>query len=276
MALFQPSHKQFTSTAPTASITQIKSRISPWLTPLAYLLGQVVIPVFFRRVRVIGLENVPKVGATMVAPTHRSRWDGILLAHILGRRTTGRDIHFMVTENETKGFQGWFVERLGGFPINPKRPAIASIRHGVEILQNQEMMVIFPEGGIYRDGQVHDLKSGLARLALQAESSRPGLEIKIVPITLHYTHEVPDWGCEVTVRIGEPIETSQYIDGNIKQNSKALMAELETALKGLNAMQADPTIATLPTPAHLPASPALSEELPADLPYPQSDSPSLA
>lgn len=227
------------NTSPAQPITAINSRFSPWLLPLAYFLCRMILPLFFKRIEVIGQENLPLEGAVVLAPTHRSRWDGILIAFAAGRLATGRDMHFMVTQDEAEGFQGWILKRLGGFPINPKSPSVASLRHGIKVLQDRQMMVVFPEGNIFRCNEIHPLKPGLIRLALQAESNQPDLAIKVVPITLNYSHLIPRWGCEVTIRIGEPIEVAQYKQGNAKQNAKQLAADLTTRLEGLRAIEGD-------------------------------------
>lgn len=229
--------------------TSIHSRFSPWLTPLAYTLGcWIVLPAYFR-IHITGQEALPTDGPVILAPTHRSRWDALLIPYAVGRFVTGRDIHFMVTADEVKGFQGWLIQRLGGFPVNPRQPAIASLRHGVEVLQNREMMVIFPEGGIFRDKAVHPLKPGLARLALQAESSQPNLGINIVPIHMDYSQPIPQWGTEVNIHIGQPLRVVHYMQGTVKQNAQALTADLEAALHQL-AGQPEPLAEALIQPHH--------------------------
>ena len=62
---------------------------------------------------VLGTENLPMKGPVLLAPTHRARWDGLMLTMAAGRRVTKRDCRFMVTRTEMKGIQGWFLERLG-------------------------------------------------------------------------------------------------------------------------------------------------------------------
>jgi 1-acyl-sn-glycerol-3-phosphate acyltransferase len=214
-------------------ITTIQSQISPWLTPLAYGLGcWFVLPNYFK-IQVTGQENLPKDGPVILAPTHRARWDSLLVPYAAGRFVTGRDLRFMVTADEVKGFQGWLIRRLGGFPVNPRHPAIASLRYGVEVLQNREMLVIYPEGNIFRDNQLRSLKPGLARLALQAEASKPGLGIKVVPIHLNYSQPFPTWGCRAKVAIGKPLAVSTYNQGSVKQNAQRLTEDLETALRQL-------------------------------------------
>ena len=215
----------------------VQSQCSPWMTPLAYRLGYWLLPTYFRRIQVIGQAHLPRAGAVILAPTHRSRWDALLVPYAAGRVATGRDIHFMVTVDEVKGIQGWLIRRLGGFPVNPRQPAIASLRHGLEVLQAREMLVIFPEGGIFRGAQIHPLKPGLARLALQAEASQPDLNVQIVPIHMSYSQEIPTSGCEATVKIGQPLQVADYINQikqqPAKQAAQQLTHDLTQALSGL-------------------------------------------
>ncbi len=211
------------------------SSISPWLASLSYFLGRhIVMPFYFRRINIIGKENIPKEGPVILAPTHCSRWDGLIIAYATGRLVTGRDPRFMVSMDEVKGLQGWLIRRLGGFPINPKNPAVSCFRHGVELMLNREMLVVFPEGNIFRDNQVHTLKRGLARIGLQAESHQPNIDVKVVPISLNYNPVIPRRGCNVKVRIGVPLSVKDYICGSGKKQAQNLTMDLEAALKNLN------------------------------------------
>ncbi|NJO11609.1 MAG: 1-acyl-sn-glycerol-3-phosphate acyltransferase [Leptolyngbyaceae cyanobacterium SL_1_1] len=204
-------------------------------------------PLYFGRIKIIGQENLPLSGPVILAPTHRSRWDALMVAYATGRSVTGRDLRFMVTADEVRGVQGWFIRRLGGFPIDVFRPSITTLRHGVNLLRAGEMLVVFPEGGIFRDQQVHKLKPGLARIALQSEALANGLGVKIVPVSLHYDlscgQKCPQWGSDVEVRIGKPIEVKSYAQGTPKVQAQCLTAELSGSLQGLLAGQAERPLA---------------------------------
>ena len=67
---------------------------------------------------VLGAENLPKQGPVLLAPTHRARWDALMIPMAAGRRVTGRDCRFMVTRTEMSGLQGWFLHRLGCFAVD--------------------------------------------------------------------------------------------------------------------------------------------------------------
>jgi 1-acyl-sn-glycerol-3-phosphate acyltransferase len=224
------------STSTPGKMVSLTSHVSPWLTSVMYPLAcYFVLPFYFTDIQINGQENLATNGPMILAPTHRSRWDPIMIAYSAGRLATGRDPRFMVTSTEMTGLQGWFIRRLGGFPVDLRRPAIATLRHGVELLLAQQMLVIFPEGGIFQDGQVHPLKPGLARLAIQAESNHAGLGIKILPITINYSHIIPRFFCGVKINIGSPISVAEYCQRSPKQSAAHLTADLETALQQLDA-----------------------------------------
>ncbi len=211
------------------------SRVSPWLSPLAHLLGRhCLLPLFFGQIRVTGQKNIPTTGPVILAPTHRARWDALVVPYATADCMTEQDLRFMVSIDECQGLQGWFVRRLGGFPVNSKHPSIQTLRHGVELLQQKKALVIFPEGNIYRDGQVHQLKPGIARLALSAESSHSGLGVKIIPIGINYSQPYPNWGTDVSIHIGSAITVTDYTSGCVKQDAKSITSDLAKALQQLS------------------------------------------
>ncbi|MBK1987608.1 1-acyl-sn-glycerol-3-phosphate acyltransferase [Sphaerospermopsis aphanizomenoides BCCUSP55] len=236
------SQSQLTNTSVNPKVASSTSRVSPWLTPLTYFLGHnIVIPLFFGHINITGQKNIPASGPIILAPTHRSRWDSLLLPYANGRYVTGRDMRFMVTISECQGLQGWFVRRMGGFPVDPQRPAIATLRHAIDLMVQGEMLVIYPEGGIYRDGTVHTLKSGISRLALSAESIHPNLGIQIIPIAIKYSQSYPNWGTDVNIHIGESIKVVDYINGCLKKDAKHLTTDLTNKLQQLSHQESEMT-----------------------------------
>ena len=223
---------------------KVGSQVSPWLARLIYPLGcYVVLPLYFGRLTVSGQENIPRTGPVIVAPTHRSRWDALIVPYAVGRLASGRDLHYMVSANETRGVQGWFIRHMGGFPVDPEHPGISSVRHSVELLRDNKMLVIFPEGDIYRGQQIHPLKSGIARIAVEVESNHPGSGIKILPVSLKYSQEYPSWGCDIQVDIGLPLTVAEYLDRSTKKSAHRLATELEAVLKELHEQSESMSIA---------------------------------
>jgi 1-acyl-sn-glycerol-3-phosphate acyltransferase len=209
-------------------------QFTPWLVSLAYPIGRYgVVPHYFKEIEVIGQQNLPSSGPVILAPTHRSRWDAFMIPYVAGHDLTGRHLHFMVSADEVVGLQGWLIRHLGGFAVNTRRPAISSLRYGIELLRNNEVLVIFPEGDIFRGGEVQPLKPGLARLALQAETNQPDLDTQIVPIHIHYSQPSVPWKSCAKIQVGTPLRVADYNLGSPKSDAQQLTAGLFSSLKEL-------------------------------------------
>jgi 1-acyl-sn-glycerol-3-phosphate acyltransferase len=183
----------------------VNTHVSPWLGPLAMVTTQdLALPLWFREIQVEGRGCLPPAGPVLLAPTHKARWDALLLPHAAGRRVTGRDCRFMVTLDEMRGLQGWLLRRLGCFAVNQARPTLASLRHAVDLLARGEQLVVFPEGRIRREGPgALRLHQGLARLAALAASR--GVAVPVLPVGIAYSHALPRPCGRAAVVIGEPM-----------------------------------------------------------------------
>lgn len=212
--------------------TKITSGISPWLIKIIYpLTTRLIFPYFFKNITITGQENVPQDGAVIIAPTHRSRWDALIVPYATGKLVSGRNPHFMVSANEMKGLQGWIVRKMGGFPVNTDKPGLDSLRHSFDLLCQEEMVVIFPEGNIFRTDEVQPLKRGIAKIALDVEEEKPEVKIKILPVTIKYSEAIPTRGSSVTINIGECLIVKDFQKESSRKNSMALTASLADSLE---------------------------------------------
>jgi 1-acyl-sn-glycerol-3-phosphate acyltransferase len=226
--------------------TTTNSRISPWLARILYpLVTYVVVPRFFGQIEITGQENIPTKNPVIIAPTHRSRWDALIIPYAMGRMVSGRDLRFMVSANEVKGLQCWFIKRMGGFPVNAERPGASSVRHSIELLEDDAMLVIFPEGGIFRDRQLHPLKRGVAKIALDVAAEEPETEVNILPVSLQYSDAYPSWGAKVKVDIGQPLNVAEYLEASLRSSSQKLTRALESRLKQLHELPQENKLVTV-------------------------------
>jgi len=199
--------------------------VSGWLAPLAMVITQdLALPAYFSRVMVRGRQHLIDQGALLLAPTHRSRWDALLLPLGAGRRATGRHCRFMVTRDEMVGPQGWLLHRLGCFPVDQGRPTLASLRLAVNLLERGEQLVLFPEGRIHRQDEPLRLQQGLARLAQLAQGQ--GVEVPVVPVGLAYAHPVPRPGDTAAVVFGAPLR----VWGQGREGARSFNASLAQAM----------------------------------------------
>ena len=189
--------------------------IQPLLAVVAMWLTQdIVLRLFFSKKIIMGKEFLNlEDGPLIIAPTHRSRWDGLLLTFAIGRRITKRDCRFMVTTPEMQGLQGWFLKRLGCFSINQKSPSMFSLRYAIELIFSNNQLVIFPEGKITKSGKKVKLKQGLFRLAKLAR--KKGEPIKIVPIGIAYSNVKPKFRDRFAICIEQPFNLDGFSNASV-------------------------------------------------------------
>ena len=214
----------------------LQYRINPIMGFIAMFVTQdIVMRYFFRKKTIKKSFLIPNNTSIILAPTHRSRWDGLVLTMALGRRVTKKDCRFMVTKSEMSGIQGWFLKRLGCFSIDQLKPSLSALRYAVNLIVKKEQLVVFPEGKINKYGKKLSLKEGIYRLALLAKkTSNP---ITIVPIGIAYSQINPKFRDDVSLCFGDPLILDDHKDLSIKKfneilNEKMIRAE-KIALKNV-------------------------------------------
>lgn len=121
-----------------------------------------------------GLENVPQRGAVILAGNHPSYLDPILVLLPVARpiRFMGWDLLFKIP------LLGQLIRALGAFPVDIRKgKGEAAFQQALRVLQEGAALGIFPEGQRSEAGPMGELRTGVARLAI--ESGAP-----IVPITI--------------------------------------------------------------------------------------------
>ncbi|HET9421270.1 MAG TPA: lysophospholipid acyltransferase family protein [Nocardioides sp.] len=148
--------------------------------------------------RVTGREHVPKEGAVVIAPNHKSFWDAFFISAVLPRR-----IFFMGKSELFEGRAGRLLLALGGFPVRRGGSDVEAIATALAILHRGDALALFPEGTRVADPELLGTPHrGAARLAI--EGGAP-----IVPTAITGT-EKRRWPLprRVQVSFGEPIPVS--------------------------------------------------------------------
>ena len=211
--------------------------INPVLGFIAMFVTQdIVLRLFFNKKKIINNGfSIPLNSSIILAPTHRSRWDGLVLTMAMGRRKTNKDCRFMVTKSEMRGIQGWFLKRLGCFSINQLSPSLSALRYAIDLIINGEQLVVFPEGKINKYGKKLVLKEGLYRLARLANKKTES--IIIIPIGIAYSEVTPKFRSEFCLSFGKPIAMNDCLSLNIEEFNEFLneriIREEKIALKNV-------------------------------------------
>jgi 1-acyl-sn-glycerol-3-phosphate acyltransferase len=128
-------------------------------------------------------------------------------------------------------FIGWHLKRSGQVCINQQNPAasIGAIKSALRSLRSGMPLVIFPEGGRTRDGQIQPFLPGAFFLAIKAQAD-------IVPIALVGTFDLLPMNtyhinCQpLEMRIGEVISTA----GLTVQDTEEVSAKVKSAIEALH------------------------------------------
>ena len=193
-----------------------------------FVTQDIVLNLFFSKKKIInsGL-SIKENSSIILAPTHRSRWDGLILTMAMGRRVTKKDCRFMVTRSEMKGIQGWFLKRLGCFSINQLSPSLSVLRYAVNLIIKRRQLVVFPEGKINKYGKKLILKEGLYRLARLA--TKKTNSITIVPIGIAYSNVSPRFRDKFCLCFGDPLLINDHLNLSISEFNKILSQKMINA-----------------------------------------------
>ena len=195
-----------------------------------FVTQDIVLRFFFIKKKVVNKGfSIPKDSSIILAPTHRSRWDGLVLTMAMGRRVTSKDCRFMVTKSEMSGIQGWFLKRLGCFSINQLSPSLATLRFAINLIEKGEQLVVFPEGKINKYGKKLVLKEGLYRLARLA--TKKTASIVVIPIGIAYSNVSPKFRSQFCLSFGNPISMKDCLKLNIKEFNNLLQEKMVKAEK---------------------------------------------
>ena len=201
-----------------------------------FITQDIVLKFFFSKKKIINNSfSIPTNSSIILAPTHRSRWDGLVLTMAMGRRVTKKDCRFMVTRSEMTGVQGWFLKRLGCFSINQLSPSFSALRYALHLIEKGEQLVVFPEGKINRYGKKLILKEGLYRLARLA--TKKTKSIMIIPIGIAYSRVSPRFRDTFCLSFGQPLMIDDYLNVTIQEFNRVLnermIEEEKIALKNV-------------------------------------------
>ena len=201
-----------------------------------FVTQDIVLRFFFSNKKIINNDfSIPLNSSIILAPTHRSRWDGLVLTMAMGRRVTKKDCRFMVTKSEMRGIQGWFLKRLGCFSINQLSPSLSALRYAIDLVEKGEQLVVFPEGKINKYGKRLVLREGLYRLARLATKKTE--TIIIIPIGIAYSEVSPKFRSEFCLSFGKPIAMNEYLNFDVKEFNellnKKIINEERKALKNV-------------------------------------------
>jgi 1-acyl-sn-glycerol-3-phosphate acyltransferase len=145
------------------------------------------------RLRVKGLENIPREGGILFAPHHASWADPPLVGAV-----SPRMIHFMAKQElfEIPVF-GWLIRQVNAFPLRRAERDVGAFRTAQRLLDAGGALIIFPEGTRQKTGELGRAKAGVGMLSIK--TGRP-----VVPVYIHNSHRFRSFG-RLGISFGKPM-----------------------------------------------------------------------
>ena len=137
---------------------------------------------FVYRFKVQGDENLPSTGAAILVCNHVSFVDAVLLM-----AASPRPIYFVMDHRIFRvPVLGWLFRLAKAIPIAPykedPKTYEAAFDRAAQVLREGDLLAIFPEGGITKDGQLQEFKGGIMKIIERARAE--GVEAPVIPMAL--------------------------------------------------------------------------------------------
>jgi len=161
-----------------------------------YSIGKAVGWMYFRLfcgVKMLGRENFPKDEHFIVMANHICALDPVLL----GVAYSGSEIHFMAKDSLFRNpLMKWVAEKVHAIPVRRGETDMAAMRSAMQVLREEKVLGIFPEGTRHRDGKMGEIQTGIAVLALKQN-------VSLIPVGIsgHYR----PFG-KLKISVGRPID----------------------------------------------------------------------
>jgi 1-acyl-sn-glycerol-3-phosphate acyltransferase len=181
-------------------------------------LAAIVVPMvgLVARIEIIDGEKMPREGPYVLAPSHSTEFDPLIVAVVVWR--LGRAPRFMAKESLFKvPVLGWALRATGMVPVARSSSATAArqtIAASELLVEHGRGVVVYPEGTLTRDPDLWPMrgKTGAARLALTDG-------IPLIPMAHWGAQDIlPRYGKlslwplrrHVRVMVGDPVDLSEF------------------------------------------------------------------
>ncbi len=191
---------------------------------------RVILLILFRvlvRLRIDGLNNVPRDGGVLVVSNHLHNADPVLISTALPR-----PMHYMAKkELMTVPVIGRFLRFGGAFPVDRGKADRHAIQMATDRLQQGIAVGMFPEGTRSVSRRIERVLPGAGLIALRGN-------VPILPVAIVGSERLPFNGAKqmhdshggrwrVTITIGEPFTLPLKPDGKRMSSEEAITMAME-------------------------------------------------
>jgi 1-acyl-sn-glycerol-3-phosphate acyltransferase len=195
---------------------------------------------FYRKVIVLGTENIRTDDPVIFAPNHQNALMDALAVLFTHK---GQPVFLARADIFKRKSIAAILYFLKILPVYRIRDGFSSVKGNdeifvktIDVLKNKNGLVILPEGDHAGFRRLRQLKKGICRVAFQSdEATGFTLKIKIIPVGLDFSN-YSRFRQVLTVAYGKPIEVSEYYDSYKISPERALnelRSRLSDEMKGI-------------------------------------------
>lgn len=191
---------------------------------------------YFRRIKVFGIENIPKNKPVLLLSNHQNA----LLDALLIATKSNRYSYFLTRAGVfQKPFVAKLLKSLQMLPVYRVRDGWGNLSNNnaifetcSELLNKKECVVIFPEGNHNLMRRVRPLSKGFTRIVLNTFEKHPNIDLQLLPVGLNYQDAVkfPD---STAIYFGKTIEAKNYISGDKNNDVVSLKSKIQSEISQL-------------------------------------------
>ena len=179
--------------------------------PLIFIYTKIIL-----RPKIIGIENIPKTGRVILAGNHTHNLDSVMIAAI-----NKRVIHFLAKDDLLKGLKKIIFKNMGIIPVNRKIHDKGALNKAINILNEDKVIGIFPEGTTNKTNDIIlPFKIGAVKMA--SDTNTP-----IIPFVITGNYKL--YNNNLCIEFLKPIKILPQDDLN--EYNKKLMSIISQKIK---------------------------------------------
>ena len=133
----------------------------------------------FWRMEIKGIENLPESGGLIITSNHVSYLDPAVLVASLNRK-----IYFIAKKEVFKNtFISFLLKNMNAFSVDRDNVDMFAFKKAMNILREEKVLGIFPEGTRSSNGELQELKMGALKIAMKTG-------VPILPVGINGTHKI--------------------------------------------------------------------------------------